>query len=253
MSSKPYLSVIIPAYNEEKRIAATLFDVGRYLSQQNYPSSSSGQASYEIIVVSDGSTDGTVEIVESLKSQIENLKLIDNQQNHGKGYVVKQGMLEAKGDYRLFMDADNSTTINHLEKFWPEINSGFDIVIGSIEIKGAKIQETAAWYRRFLGKIAKYIIRIVAGLWQIHDTQRGFKLFIEKAVKEIFPKQTLMRWGFDFEILALAKKLGFKIKEVPVDWKNPGESKVKLSSYIRTFGELMKIKFNFITNKYKFK
>ena len=245
MSSKPYLSVIIPAYNEEKRIAATIFDVGRYLSQQNY--------SYEIIVVSDGSTDGTVEIVESLKSQIENLKLIDNQQNHGKGYVVKQGMLEAKGDYRLFMDADNSTTIDHLEKFWPEINSGFDIVIGSIEIKGAKIQETAAWYRRFLGKIAKYIIRIVAGLWQIHDTQRGFKLFIEKAVKEIFPKQTLMRWGFDFEILALAKKLGFKIKEVPVDWKNPGESKVKLSSYIRTFGELMKIKWNFITNKYKFK
>ena len=253
MSSKPYLSVIIPAYNEEKRIAATLFDVRRHLSQQNYPSSSSGQTSYEIIVVSDGSTDGTVEIVESLKSQIENLKLIDNQQNHGKGYVVKQGMLEAKGDYRLFMDADNSTTIDHLEKFWPEINSGFDIVIGSIEIKGAKIQETAAWYRRFLGKIAKYIIRIVAGLWQIHDTQRGFKLFIEKAVKEIFPKQTLMRWGFDFEILALAKKLGFKIKEVPVDWKNPGESKVKLSSYIRTFGELMKIKFNFITNKYKFK
>lgn len=245
MSSKPYLSVIIPAYNEEKRIAATLFDVGRYLSQQSY--------SYEIIVVSDGSTDGTVEIVESLKSQIENLKLIDNQQNHGKGYVVKQGILEAQGKYRLFMDADNSTSIDHLEKFWPEINSGFDIVIGSIEIKGAKIQETAAWYRRFLGKIAKYIIRIVAGLWQIHDTQRGFKLFIEKAVKEIFPKQTLMRWGFDFEILALAKKLGFKIKEVPVDWKNPGESKVKLSSYIRTFGELMKIKLNFITNKYKFK
>jgi len=252
-----YLSVIIPAYNEEKRIPATLLDINKYLEKQNY--------SYEIIVVNDGSTDNTANVVENLKSQVSNLKLIDNKQNCGKGCVVKQGMLGAQGEYRLFMDADNSTTIDHLEKFWPFISvpkgrdlasggkQGYDVVIGSIEVKGAKIHEEAAWYRRWLGRISKYIIRIVAGLWEIHDSQRGFKLFSAKAAEAIFSKQTIMRWGFDIEILVLAKKMGFKIKEVPVAWSNPGESKVALKSYIKTFKELMQIKYNLIINKYKIK
>lgn len=237
-----HLSVVIPAYNEADKISATLLDVDKYLSKQKY--------NYELIIVSDGSTDNTVQVVKKMQELVKNLKVIDNKENNGKGYVVNQGMLEARGKYRLFMDADNSTTIDHLDKFWPEINKGNDIVIASIEIKGAKIEETAAWYRRWLGKLAKYIIRIIAGLWEIHDSQRGFKLFAEKAVKKIFPRQTLMRWGFDFEILALAKKLGFKIREMPVEWKNP-PGKVTLMSYIRTFGELLKIKWNFLTNKYK--
>lgn len=236
-----HLSVIIPAYNEANKISATLLDIDKYLSKQKY--------SYEIIVVSDGSTDGTAKIAKKMQELVKNLKIIDNKKNHGKGYVVKQGMLEAKGKYGLFMDADNSTTIDHLDKFWPETKK-HDIVIGSIEVKGAKIEETAAWYRRWLGKLAKYVIRIIAGLWEIKDSQRGFKLFSEKSVKKLFPKQTLMHWGFDFEILALAKKMGFKIKEVPVKWKNP-PGKVTLMSYIRTFGELLKIKWNFLTNKYK--
>ena len=238
-----HLSVIIPAYNEEKRISATLLDIDRYLSRQNYD--------YEIIVVSDGSTDNTSGVVGNLKHQIPNLKLIDNKTNHGKGYVVKQGMLEAKGEYRLFMDADNSTTVDHLEKFWPYIKEGYDIVIGSIEVKGAEIHEEAAWYRRWLGRISKYMIRIIAGLWKIHDSQRGFKLFTAEAALKIFPKQTIMRWGFDIEVLVLAKRMGFKIKEAAIDWKNPGESKVTLKSYIKTFQELLKIKYNLITNKYK--
>jgi glycosyltransferase involved in cell wall biosynthesis len=242
MGNKTHLSVIIPTYNEEKRIALTLLDVDRYLSKQNYD--------YEIIVVSDGSKDNTVNIIEKTKQLVKNLILIDNKENRGKGYVTRQGMLEAKGEYRLFTDADNSTKIDHLDLFWPEMKNN-DIVIGSIEIKGAKIHESAQWYRRLLGRLAKYIIRFVAGLWEIKDTQRGFKLFNEKSVQAIFPKQTLSRWGFDFEILALAKKMGFKIKEVAIDWYNPGESKVKLSSYFKTFIELLKIKWNFITNKYK--
>jgi dolichyl-phosphate beta-glucosyltransferase len=236
---KIHLSVVIPAYNEAKRIEATLFDVSRYLL---------GQASYEIIVVSDGSTDNTAEIVRNLKSQIPKLKIIANEKRHGKGYVVKQGMLKAKGEYRLFMDADNSTTIDHLDKFWPETKE-YDIVIGSIEIKGAKIKETAAWYRRWLGKLSKYIIRIGAGLWKIKDSQRGFKLFSADSVKKIFPRQTIMRWGFDIEILVIAKKMGFKIKELPVEWKNP-PGKVTLGSYFRTLGELLKIKINSIRGKY---
>lgn len=240
---KPYLSVIIPAYNEEKRISATLLDIGKYLAKQKYP--------YEIVVVSDGSTDKTADVVRELQKKVENLRVIDNKKNCGKGCVVKQGMLKAKGEYRLFMDADNSTTINHLDKFWPFIKKECDVVIGSIEVKGAKIKEGAAWYRRMLGKYSKYVIRILAGLWQIKDSQRGFKLFTEKAAKKIFFKQTIMRWGFDIEILILAKKMGFKIKEVAVFWSNPGESKVTLKSYIRTFGELLKIKWNLMTNKYK--
>jgi glycosyltransferase involved in cell wall biosynthesis len=244
MSERIHLSVIIPAYNEAKRIAETLLDVDRYLSQQKY--------SYEIIVVSDGSKDNTAEIVEKTKQLVKNLILINNPKNHGKGYVTRQGMLEAKGEYRLFMDADNSTKIDHLDLFWPEVKN-YDIVIGSIEIKGAKIHESSQWYRRWLGRLAKYIIRIVAGLWEIKDTQRGFKLFKQKSVQAIFPKQTLMRWGFDFEILALAKKMGFRIKEIPVDWYNPAETKVKLSSYFKTFIELLKIKYNFITDKYGIK
>ena len=241
--AKPYLSVIIPAYNEEKRISATLLDIDKYLEKQDH--------SYEILVVSDGSTDNTVKVARDLQGQVENLRVIDNKKNCGKGCVVKQGMLEAKGEYRLFTDADNSTTIDHLDKFWSHMKKGYDVVIGSIEIEGAKIHEEAAWYRRMLGKYSKYVIRILAGLWEIKDSQRGFKLFSAKAAEKIFPKQTIMRWGFDIEILSIAKKAGFKIKEIPVNWSNPGESKVTLKSYLRTFGELLKIKYNLITNKYK--
>lgn len=243
MENKIHLSVVIPAYNEEKRIATTLLDVDKYLSEQKYD--------YEIIVINDGSKDNTAQVVNKIGELVKNLRLIDNKENHGKGWVVRQAMIEAKGKYRLFMDADNSTTIDHLEQFWPHIKSGYDLVIGSIELKGAKIEEKSAWYRRALGRFAKYIIRVFAGLWEIHDSQRGFKLFNEKAAEQIFPKQTIMRWGFDIEILVLAKKLGFKIKEVAVDWHNLGESKVNLSSYIKTFIELLKIRFNLITNRYK--
>jgi len=243
MENKIHLSVVIPAYNEEKRISTTLLDIDRYLSKQIY--------TYEILVVSDGSKDNTAGVVKKMQELVKNLRLIDNKENHGKGWVTKQGILEAQGEYRLFMDADNSTKVDHLDLFWPEFKHGYDIVIGSIEVKGAKIEEKSAWYRRWLGKISKYIIRLVAGLWEIHDTQRGFKCFTRKVAELIFPKQTLMRWGFDFEILALAKRMGFRIKEVAVDWHNPEETRVKLSSYVRTFIELLKIKWNFITDKYK--
>ena len=125
-----HLSVVIPAYNEEKRIVTTLLDVDRYLSQQKY--------TYEIIVVNDGSKDNTAGVTEKTKELIKNLTLTDNKENHGKGYVTKQGMLEAKGEYRLFMDADNSTKIDHLDLFWSEMQNN-DIVIGSIEVRGSKI------------------------------------------------------------------------------------------------------------------
>jgi len=244
-----YLSVILPAYNEAKRIAQTLLDIDRYLAKQNYPSAG-GESSYEIIVVDDGSRDNTVKIVRQTMSLVSNLKLIDNPENHGKGYVVRQAMLKAQGKYRLFMDSDNSTTIDHLDKFWPWAEQGYQVVIGSIEVAGAKIEERAAWYRRWLGRMAKLLIRAVL-IWSVRDTQRGFKLFSEDAAQAVFPKQTITRWGFDMEVLLIAKKLGYKIKELPVDWHNPEGSKVTLGAYFKTLMELFKIRGNSLMGKYK--
>jgi dolichyl-phosphate beta-glucosyltransferase len=243
MDNKIFLSIIIPAYNEENRITATLEDINQKLQNKNW--------NYEILVVNDGSKDKTAEVVNNLIPKIKGLKLIDNKENHGKGFVVRQGMLEAKGDYRLFMDADNSVTIDQFDNFLPYFKEGYDIVIGSIEVSGAKVNEHAGLHRRILGHISKLIIRFVLGI-NIKDTQRGFKAFSHYTVEPIFSRQTIWRWGFDFEILYIALKLGFKIKEVPVIWNNPGESKVKLSGYISTFRELLKVRLNSWFGKYKF-
>ena len=235
-----HLSVIIPTYNEAKTITNTLIAIRDYLSKQSYD--------WEVLVVTDGSKDNTSEVVNKFISENKGVRLIENKKNHGKGYVVKQGILEAKGDFRLFTDADNSTTIDHLEKFWPYFNQGYDVVIGSIEIKGAKIFEHAQWYRRCLGRVSKYLIRFMTGLWDVHDTQRGFKLFNVKSAKDIFSRVKINRFGFDFEALALAKKLGYKIKEVPVVWNNPAQTSVGLKSYVATFKELIKVRWYLWTN-----
>lgn len=237
-----YLSVIIPAYNEDNRIKGTLEAIYNYLSRQNY--------AWEVIVVSDGSKDRTVDITAEFISNKPEISLIANTKNHGKGYVVRQGMLQAGGQYRLFTDADNSTSIEQIEKFWPYVEEGYDIVIGSIEITGAEIHERAQWYRRALGKYSKYIIRIIAGLWGIHDTQRGFKLFTAKAVNNIFSRTKIDRFGFDIEVLALAKKMGYKVKEVPVIWDNPADSKVNLKSYFEVLKDLFKIRYYLWFNIY---
>ncbi|MBI4919915.1 glycosyltransferase family 2 protein [Candidatus Azambacteria bacterium] len=237
-----HLSVIIPVYNEERRIGSTLEAVYNYLSRQNY--------SWEVIVVSDGSSDRTVEVVSKFISDKPGFSLLANTVNHGKGFVVRQGMLRAQGDFRLFTDADNSTSIEQIEKFWPYLNEGYDVVIGSIELPGAVINEQAQWYRRFLGRYSKYLIRVVAGLWQIRDTQRGFKCFSAKSAHDIFSRAEINRFGFDIEILALAKKFGYKIKELPVVWNNPGNSTVGLKSYFQVLKDLFKIRFNLWLNVY---
>ena len=237
-----YLSVIIPAYNEEHRIKTTLEAVFNYLSRQDY--------SWEAVIVSDGSKDRTAEVVMEFISNKPDFRLIANTQNHGKGYVVRQGMLEAQGDFCLFTDADNSTSIEQIENFWPYFNEGYDIVIGSIEISGAQINEQAQWYRRLLGKYSKYLIRIVAGLWSIHDTQRGFKCFTAKSERDIFSRTKIDRFGFDIEVLALAKKLDYKIKEVPVVWNNPADSKVTIKSYFEVLKDLLKVRLYIWFNAY---
>jgi len=240
-----HLSVIIPAYNEESQIKVTLEAIYNYLSRQDY--------SWEAIVISDGSADKTVEMVSEFISNKPGFSLIANTLNHGKGFVVRQGMFQAQGDFRLFTDADNSTSVEQIEKFWPYFAEGYDIVIGSIEIPGAVINERAQWYRRFLGHYSKYLIRIVAGLWKIHDTQRGFKCFNAKSAQDIFSRAKIDRFGFDIEVLALAKKMNYKIKEVPVIWNNLGGSSVRLVDYFATLKDLFKIRVNLWFNVYDVK
>lgn len=238
-----YLSVIIPAYNEAEHISETVMDIARYLAKQDYGS--------EIIVVNDGSMDKTAEIVKGLQAAVHNLKFINNEKNQGKGAVVKEGILAAAGKYRIYLDGDNAISIDHLDKFWPYIKEGYDIVIGSIEVPGAVKEEDYASYRVILGKLSKYLIRVMT-IREIHDTQRAFKIFKGEAAERIFPKQTITRWGFDIEILNIAKHLGYKIKELPVRWLNPsGKGKgVSLMGYFNTLKELFQIKWNLIKGKY---
>jgi len=244
MKSDVYLSVIIPAYNEEERIKDTIMDIVRYLSKQDY--------TYELVVVNDGSKDNTVNVLKKLESAIYNLKFIDNGKNQDKGAVVKQGMLSARGKYRLYADADNAISINHIEKFWPYVKQGYDVIIGSIELSGSVQKERytgfSKIYRNILGKLSKYLIRALT-IWNIHDTQRAFKLFTAEAAEKIFPKQTIMRWGFDIEILVLTKKLGYNIKELPVTWINP-PGRVNFMDYLKTLKELLQIKLNQLRGKY---
>jgi len=241
-----YVSVIIPAYNEEKRIGATLLAIDKYLAGQKYL--------YEILVISDGSTDKTADVVGKYKQLVKNLEIIDNLENKGKGYVVRQGMLAAKGKYRVFMDADNSTSLDHVEKMWPLFNKGKDIVIGtrdSRDVKEATQAVRQPFSKRIIGDIGNLLIQILAvpGIW---DTQCGFKGFSDKAVKDIFPRLGINRWGFDIEMLALARKFKYKIKEVPVDWRNDPNtgSHPGLSAYFQVLTETVKIRWNLMTGVY---
>ncbi len=236
-----HLSVIIPAYNEEKRIERTLLSVNEHLSRQPYD--------YEILVVNDGSKDKTVEIVNDLTGKLKGLKLINNKENHGKGWAVRQGMLSAQGDYRLFTDADNSTTVDQVEKFFPFFAQGSDIVIGSRRLKDSVIAVKQPWLRDFLGGIFRLIVHILVPLG-VKDSQAGFKVFSKKAAEIIFPKQTIFRWAFDVEILAIAKKFGLKIKEVPIKWINDAESHVKLGGMVRMLFEVLRIRWNLLIGKY---
>lgn len=230
---KPYLSVIIPAFNEAERLPLTLVAIDRYLRTVEYP--------YEILVVNDGSTDNTVEVVKKMTPVIKGLKLVDNQMNYGKGAVVRQGMLVANGEIRLFTDADNATSIDQFEKMRPYFTEGYHVVIGSRAVKGAELNPPQPFYRQLLGKGSNLIIQLtnLPGIW---DTQCGFKAFTAEAALAIFSRARISGWGFDIEILSLARELGYRIKEIPVRWVNDPRSHVKFSGYLKTFIENAKIR-----------
>lgn len=237
------LSIVIPAYNEEKRLPKTLEEIDRYLKKQSYDC--------EILVVDNGSTDKTVEIVENFTNRIKGLKLIKGSASRGKGFAVRKGMLAAKGDFRIFSDADNSTPISQIEKMWPEFENGYDIVIGSRDVRGAVLDPPQSWIRNvILGEGFKFYRKLIVGLWGIQDTQCGFKFFTKKAAEEIFPKSRIDHFAFDPEILVIAEKSGYKIKEMPIYWKNDPDSRVKFKSIINMALDLIKIRLNLIKGIY---
>lgn len=239
MNHSPYISVITPAYNEADNIVETINGIIDYFSRRGF--------SYEIIVVDDGSTDKTVELIQNNFNQ-PSFKLIRHKNNKGKGAAVKTGMLGALGKIRLFMDSDGQISIENLDKFIKNINEGFDIVIGScvVPISWLSISD----YRFFLGSLAKLLIRLIM-YWDIKDSQRGFKVFTNKVAEYIFKRQTINRWGFDIEILAIAQQSGLRIKEVPISYRSDGKSRVDLLSYIGALRDLFIIKINILCGKYR--
>lgn len=230
-----YLSVIIPAYNEEKRLTKTLKSVIAYLQQKNY--------SYEIIVVSSQSTDNTVGLVRDMKRGTPNLDVIDTPINKGKGDAVRVGMLAASGKIRLFMDADNATDISHFEGMRPLFDDGYEVVICSREARdaeGATQAVSQPFHKRLLGDLGNLFIQIVAvrGIW---DTQCGFKAFRNFAAEKIFSQSRITGFGFDIEVLALSRLFGYKIGIIPAHWINDPDTKVNLFSYIKVLLETIRI------------
>ena len=240
-----YLSVIIPVYNEAGRLPKTLRRFQEYFSGKPF--------SYEIIVAADGPRDNTIEVAKKMNSEIKNLRVLERRQNRGKGATVREGMLAAKGKIRLFADADNSTDIEHFDKMRPLFDKGYDVVICSREPRdapGAKQEYSQPFIKRLAGNMGNLFIQLVAvrGIW---DTQCGFKAFRDHAAQNIFSRCRINRWGFDIEILALARALHYKIAIIPANWINDPESHVSFFAYFQVLLETIKIRWNLSRGKYK--
>ncbi len=232
--ASPFLSVVIPAYNEEQRLKESLPPALAYLAQQPY--------SWELIVVDDGSCDRTSEVVRELAGGRSNIRVLRNEPNRGKGYSIRRGMLEAHGEYRLFSDADFSTPIEEVEKLWKAVEEGYDVVIGSRGLAESQLIRRQNLLRETMGRVFNFLVQalLVPG---IRDTQCGFKLFSARAAQAVFPRQTLDGFSFDVEILYLARQSGFRVKEVPIRWINSPATKVSpLRDATKMFLDLLKLR-----------
>jgi glycosyltransferase involved in cell wall biosynthesis len=231
--ANPYLSVIIPAYNEAERIPQALVAMDHALSKSDF--------SYEMLVIDDGSPDKTAEIVSRMAGMIRNLQVVSLPENLGKGGAVRQGMLMAKGQVRLFTDADNSTSLDQFEKMIPYFKQGYAIVIASRAVAGAKLDPPEPFYRQVIGKALNLIVQalLLPGIW---DTQCGFKAFTAEAAERVFKESRIPGWGFDVEILSLAKSMGFRIKEMPVRWVDDSRSHVKFSGGLQFLRDIIRIR-----------
>lgn len=240
MPENESLSVVIPAYNESKRILPTLKRMSEYLM--------AGNCEFEIIVVDDGSSDGTPNVVEG--SGLSGVRLIRSASNAGKGAALKKGVMDAKMSLILISDADMSTPIEEVEKLLRFVREGYDIAIGSRALPGADIAVRQPWYREYMGKGFNLIVRTLL-MGGIRDTQCGFKLYKANAAKKIFALSRLKGYSFDPEVLFIARNAGYSIKEVPVKWLNSPESKVRLlRDPADMFLGILRIRLNRILGRY---
>ena len=239
------LSIVIPAYNEEKRLPITFEKLERFLASPH------GWDSIEIVIVDDGSKDATALTVERLAISNSVFRLVKNPGNRGKGYAVRKGALSSKGEWVLMTDADLSSPIEELAKLMTAVRSqSADIAIGSRAIDRSLVSVRQSIFREYSGRFFNLVMRLVTGL-PFMDTQCGFKLFHRSTVMPIFSRQTLDGFGFDVEDLFIAKALGFKTVEVPVRWANVEGTKVSLSSGLNGFFDLLLIRWYQATGRYR--
>ncbi len=237
--------MVIPVYNEESRVGKTLEESLAYLKKKKIRA--------EILVVDDGSKDKTLEVVGRVKKKATGgttIKVLRHEVNRGKGAAVQTGALAAQGEAVLFMDADNATPLSEFDKFKPLLKEGIEVIVGSRAVNRKEVKVPQPLYRQALGRLANLLIQlmVVPGIW---DTQCGFKAFTRKASLKIFPLQTINRFGFDFELLFLAHKLGFPMKEISVQWFNSPYSKVRMGDYVLTLIELISIRWNDLKGRYE--
>lgn len=236
-------SIVLPAYNESERIAATLEKIFAHAKQRGWQA--------EVVVINDGSTDNTAEIVCEHAGRHPMLRLIENPGNRGKGYSVRNGMLHAHGDILLFSDADLSSPIAEADKLFAAIHRGSDVAIGSRWLKAELQIKRQPLYRQILGRIFNLALRLILGL-NFKDTQCGFKAFTRDAAQKLFPAQRVERWGFDPELLYLAKKCRLTVTEVPVAWSHREGTRISpLRDGVRMLGEILTVRWNALTGKYR--
>lgn len=243
MGDKPELSVVIPAYNENERIGPTLQAISSALKARG--------VSYEIIVVSDGSTDETESIVRNYANNDSRIRLVGYSPNRGKGFAVRTGMLEARAEDVLFSDADLATPIEELEKLVEAAKSGYDVVIGSRALKDSVIIGWRPWYRVLSGKVFNRLIRSLA-VPGIRDTQCGFKYFKGGSAVKIFSLARLNGYGFDVEAIYIARKLGYRVAEIAVQWDNSPTTKVSVLRHtLPMLLEVLRVRVNDWKNLYE--
>ena len=240
-ANAPTVSIVVPALNEAERIGSSLQKIFSFLNRN--------ALSAEVIVVDDGSVDRTSEIAMSFKN--ENLQILSNKVNKGKGYSVRKGFLQSKGTWVLFTDSDLSAPIEEVITLLRVAMSGADVVIGSRAIDRSKIERHQPWPREFGGIVYNWAVRLILRI-AVKDTQCGLKLFHRKRMKPIFQKQTIFGFGFDPELLFLAKKMNFEIREIPVSWSHNDGSKVNfLNDGLRMALDLIRVRINWTMGKYR--
>jgi glycosyltransferase involved in cell wall biosynthesis len=237
-------SIVIPAYNEGARLGATLEKVLGFVRTQGW------NAQAEVIVVNDGSRDNTAALVREFAEREPMLRLVENPGNRGKGYSVRNGMLNARGEIVLFSDADLSSPIEEMPKLLAALSGGADIAIGSRWLRTELQTRRQSRHRQIFGRVFNLLLRITLGL-RFKDTQCGFKAFTRQATQTILPLQRIERWGFDPEILFLARKFGFRVEEVPVVWGHSGDTRIHpVVDGARMFWEMLRIRWYDVTGKY---